>query len=123
MRFKVGQKVVVKDCVSGGNFKNGDIVEIVQIGTDDGYDMECYGAISPWDGMLWYLYEDEVGPITNADKIRSMTDEELADFIQRVQIGDFSNLDYGKTFCDMCDGQYECDDCLKYWLKQPAEGE
>lgn len=62
-------------------------------------------------------------PKTNADKIRNMTDEELADFIQRVQIGDFSNLDYGKTFCDMCDGQYECDDCLKLWLKQPAEGE
>lgn len=62
-------------------------------------------------------------PKTNADKIRSMTDEELADFIQRVEIGDFNCNDYGKTFCDMCDGQYECDDCLKYWLKQPAEGE
>lgn len=60
---------------------------------------------------------------TNAEKIRSMTDEELADFIQRVQIGDFNCSDYGKTFCDMCDGQYECDDCLKSWLKQPAEGE
>ena len=78
------------------------------------------------DGNVLSYYVD--GPcdqkvISNADKIRSMTDEELADFIQRVQFGDFSNLDYGKTFCDMCDGQYECDDCLKYWLKQPAEGE
>lgn len=123
MRFKVGQKVVVKDCINGGNFENGDIVEIVQIGTDDGEDQDCYGAISPWDKCKWYLYEDEIGPVTNADKIRSMTDEELADFIQRVQFGDFSNLDYGKTFCDICDGQYECDDCLKSWLKQPAEGE
>lgn len=60
---------------------------------------------------------------TRGDKIRSMTDEELADFIQRVEIGDFNCNDYGKTFCDMCDGQYECDDCLKYWLKHPAEGE
>lgn len=68
-------------------------------------------------------YEPFMPIKTNADKIRSMTDEELADFIQRVQFGDFSNLDYGKTFCDMCDGQYECDDCLKSWLKQPAEGE
>lgn len=65
--------------------------------------------------------DDEVE--SNADKIRSMTDEELADFIQRVEIGDFNCNDYGKTFCDMCDGQYECDDCLKYWLKQSAEGE
>lgn len=62
-------------------------------------------------------------PKTNADKIRNMTDEELADFIQRVQIGDFSNLDYGKTFCDMCNDKYQCEDCLKLWLKQHVEGE
>lgn len=60
-------------------------------------------------------------PKTNADKIRNMTDEELADFIQRVQIGDFSNLDYGKTFCDMCNAQYECGDCLQWWLKYPVK--
>lgn len=74
-------------------------------------------------GLTWPCGAYAPNFVTNADKIRSMTDEELADFIQRVQFGDFSNLDYGKTFCDMCDGQYECDDCLKSWLKQPAEGE
>ena len=67
------------------------------------------------------VFENRSLNMTNADKIRSMTDEELADFIQRVQFGDFSNLDYGKTFCDMCDGQYECDDCLKWWIKQPVK--
>lgn len=36
MKFKVGQKIIVKDCFSGGNFEVGDIVEIVQIGTDGG---------------------------------------------------------------------------------------
>ena len=74
-------------------------------------------------GITWPCGAYVPNFVTNADKIRSMTDEELADFIQRVQFGDFSNLDYGKTFCDMCDGQYECDDCLKSWLKQSAEGE
>lgn len=67
------------------------------------------------------IFEKRSLNMTNADKIRGMTDEELADFIQRVQIGDFSNLDYGKTFCDMCNAQYECDDCLKWWLKQPVK--
>lgn len=103
------------------------------------YCQKCSHELEAWS-IGWYCancgcFEDMNGnihdhkkepfmlPKTNADKIRSMTDEELADFIQRVQIGDFSNLDYGKTFCDMCDRQYECDDCLKYWLKQPAEGE
>lgn len=59
--------------------------------------------------------------ITNADRIRSMSDEELAEFISRIEIGDFGPQVYGKTFCDMCKGQYECDDCRLWWLQQPAE--
>lgn len=58
---------------------------------------------------------------TNADRIRSMSDEELAEFISRIEIGDFGPQVYGKTFCDMCKGQYECDDCRLWWLQQPAE--
>lgn len=60
-------------------------------------------------------------PMTNADRIRSMSDEELAEFISRIEIGDFGPQVYGKTFCDMCKGQYECDDCRLWWLQQPAE--
>lgn len=58
---------------------------------------------------------------TNADRIRAMSDEELAEFISRIEIGDFGQQVYGKTFCDMCKGQYECDDCRLWWLQQPAE--
>lgn len=60
-------------------------------------------------------------PMTYADRIRAMTDVELAEFIGRIEIGDFGPRVYGKTFCDMCKGQYECDDCRLWWLKQPAE--
>ena len=60
-------------------------------------------------------------PPTNADRIRAMTDEELSEFISRIEIGDFGQQVYGKTFCDMCKGQYECDDCRLWWLQQPAE--
>ena len=59
--------------------------------------------------------------VTNADRIRAMTDEELSEFISRIEIGDFGRQVYGKTFCDMCKGQYECDDCRLWWLQQPAE--
>lgn len=59
--------------------------------------------------------------LSNADRIRDMSDEELAEFISRIEIGDFGPQVYGKTFCDMCKGQYECDDCRLWWLKQPAE--
>ena len=67
------------------------------------------------------LYQCKKGPITNADRIRAMSDEELSEFISRIEIGDFGRQVYGKTFCDMCKGQYECDDCRLWWIKQPAE--
>lgn len=62
---------------------------------------------------------------TNADIIRRMTNEQLAEFISRVEIGDFSALDYGVTFCDICkkDGNslnLDCDGCLRHWLDSPA---
>ena len=60
-------------------------------------------------------------PASNADIIRRMSDEELSEFISRIEIGDFGQQVYGKTFCDMCKGQYECDDCRLWWLQQPAE--
>ena len=62
-------------------------------------------------------------PPTNADRIRAMSDKELAEFISRIEIGDFGPQVYGKTFCDMCKGQYECDDCRLWWLQQLYEGE
>ena len=57
-------------------------------------------------------------PITNADRIRAMSDEELAEFIDRCEMSD---IDYAKTFCDLCNGQYECAQCRLDWLRQPAE--
>ena len=59
--------------------------------------------------------------LSNADRIRAMSDEELSEFISRIESGDFGQQVYGKTFCDMCKGQYECDDCRLWWLQQPAE--
>ena len=76
MRFKVGTKVVCTNVYSGGDFDNGDVVTIAQIGNED--EPDCYGAISPHDGHLWYLYEDEVKAATNADHLQELSDEEKA---------------------------------------------
>lgn len=66
------------------------------------------------------IYTERCKP-TNAEVIRAMTDEELAEFLDRWEMGD---IDYSKTFCDLCDGIYDChDDCLVGWLKSPAKGE
>ena len=72
-------------------------------------------------GLTWPCGAYVPKSVTNADRIRAMSDEELAEFISRIEIGDFGQQVYGKTFCDMCKGQYECDDCRLWWLQQPAE--
>lgn len=79
MKYRPGTKVRVKEVTSGGNFKIGDIITIDHIGFED--DLDCYGAISPWDNSIWYLYEHEVEPCTNGDWIRSMDDDTLGSFI------------------------------------------
>ena len=54
-------------------------------------------------------------PITNSDRIRAMSDEELARFF----IGDSPN------FCHagLCLDGETCIGCFLNWLQQPAEGE
>jgi hypothetical protein len=65
MRFKVGDNVQVVKPYSGGNFEDGDIVTIKQVGLYDGdIYTECYGATSPHDNVMWFLYEDEVVSLT-----------------------------------------------------------
>lgn len=60
-----------------------------------------------------------VNPTTNADRIRSMTDEELAEFFEKLEV-----------VCDMCAFKVGCcniapDNCksgLLKWLQSEAEG-
>lgn len=51
--------------------------------------------------------------MTNADRIRVMTDEELARVIYSVPCCDHH--------CEHS-GEGECLDCIERWLKRPAEG-
>ena len=61
---------------------------------------------------------------TNADRIRSMSDEELHKLLLDFEAGD---VDYAKTFCALCykDAALErkstdCEGCLLWWLKNDA---
>lgn len=61
--------------------------------------------------------------MTNAERIRSMTDDELYDFLSMWEMGDF---EYAVTFCDLCkiDGNalgLDCDGCRKHWLESSAD--
>ena len=71
------------------------------------------------DCVTAFRKEQEQRVRTNADRIRCMSDEELAEFLDRWEMGD---IDYSKTFCDLCEGQYDChDDCWLDWLKQEVK--
>ena len=77
-------------------------------------------AIAAWNRRAG----DDTNVATNADRIRSMSDEELHKFLLDFEAG---NIDYAKTFCDLCckDAALEqkstdCDGCLLWWLKNDA---
>lgn len=56
-------------------------------------------------------------PMSNADRIRSMSDEELEEGIRRLSIGYEPWCDH---HCKM-QGEDNCNMCLKKWLRQPSE--
>ena len=62
------------------------------------------------DGVCCHF--DPIMPMTNADRIRAMTDEELANMVV---------CPYAKNNWDKC--KDDCFACRLEWLKQPAEGD
>lgn len=87
---------------------------------------EMDGAQFHWCKKYYDSYDDSKAdecesyePKTNADKIRNMTNEELAEFF----------FEPNQEFCRKCkylgsdcDGLY-CKESMLEWLKQTAEGE
>ena len=61
---------------------------------------------------------DHYKPITNADRIRAMSDEELAHWICKKLPGCDSKTCPGAELCNATDG---LSNGLVKWLKQPAE--
>ena len=86
------------------------------------------------------IYEPDV--VTNADRIRSMTDEQLRDFLEKFRVETYTEP-FGEKFCKSCPTTEvycsplhdtlkltECDfadgvcphgDSLAWWLSQTAE--
>lgn len=57
-------------------------------------------------------------PLTNADRIRSMTDEELANLLDEVETGSFMEDKYP---CSECTEKINCDVCFLKWLRAESE--
>lgn len=61
-------------------------------------------------------YPKPYKPQTNADRIRSMSDEELCKFL-----GECKFCDICEEGCDSCTYNGDCDKRLLDWLQQPLE--
>lgn len=57
---------------------------------------------------------------THADRIRNMSDEELAEFLDIVGEDGISSQ-YADIPCDCCCEKTECSKCWKDWLQSEAE--
>ena len=55
-------------------------------------------------------------PITNSDRIRAMSDEELANIMAGTPI-------CKERYMDCIKDGLDCEACLLEWLKQPTKGE
>lgn len=64
-----------------------------------------------------YAHVPKPTPMTNADRIRAMSDEEFVKLFGYNSICDYVQDHSG----DFCEKQGSCDNCLVKWLQQPAE--
>ena len=60
--------------------------------------------------------------MTNADRIRKMTDEELCRFLIMVENNDLHYDALSCGYCELVDTS-DCDKCVKKWLKRNANKE
>lgn len=84
---------------------------------NDGFCDDCEKLFEAIDCLGEYEDKAEQKPMTNADRIRAMTDEELANFLANP-----CECSVDTTI----DGHRECGNklCIQYlleWLQQPAE--
>lgn len=57
--------------------------------------------------------------MSNADRIRAMDDEELAELLEKIVSGnrDVIGINCGNSKCD----SWKCTECISMWLKSEAE--
>ena len=108
--YKIGDKVMIVNPEKDYPYKRfpvGTIGVVTDIDTDDG--QECSLGVTAIDENVsseWWYCPEEVRPYpyTRAEKIRLMSDEEMAAFLE-------------KYFC------HERQDSILEWLKEKADAE
>lgn len=86
-------------------------------GIDDVHTCNCQHNNNPRDSEPCCRCDNRH---TNADRIRNMSDEELAEFLDIVEEDGISSQ-YTNLSCDCCCEKTECSKCWKEWLQSEAE--
>ena len=63
----------------------------------------------------------DVGKMTNADRIRAMSDEELAGFLMKLMHNNVQCFGEGMFPYHPCPQEQNCKQCGLDWLQQPAQ--
>lgn len=85
----------------------------------DGAEEPCINCVRAKDEKpTEYFPKKPPKPITNADRIRAMTDEELAEFMKPYDSG---CPRWGGKEPIPCSQRSNCRDCWLDWLKAPVE--
>lgn len=89
--------------------------------TLNGCKVKEYNAICPMSNMV---SDKDTNVLTNADRIRAMTDEELAVFLaDEIPHGDCCGCNLLCATFDEDAFSNSCQNAFYRWLKQPAEGD
>jgi hypothetical protein len=73
------------------------------------------------NGKCHYIGNCEHKVLTNADRIRAMSDEELAKLLLDADQGNFTVDLCDERFCDLGNCNHDCTAAALKWLKQPAD--
>jgi hypothetical protein len=78
-----------------------------------GYSSYYIGNVFNWLSEYFEIVDKDTNVLTNADRIRAMSDEELASCLVQTVLQ--------QCPCPTKDCEPVCNDCILNWLKQPVE--
>lgn len=109
---------IIMEMIEGKPYYSVQYRNVGYIGYNIGY--SSYNLKTVLEFIDEYFEIVESDKHTNADRIRNMSDAELAEFLDIVEQDGISSQ-YADVPCDCCCENTECSKCWKEWLRSEAE--
>jgi hypothetical protein len=109
---------IVMEMIDGKPYYSVQYRNVGENGYNIGYSSYNLKNVLEFIGEYFEIVESDKQ--TNADRIRNMSDEELAEFLDIVEEDGISSQ-RADIPCDCCYEKTECSKCWKEWLQSEAE--